>query len=345
MNVFNMKSFGSDNHSGIHPRILKAIGDANTSHVEAYGYDPYTKALQEELQKIFGCASSFVVFNGTGANVFALKNILNTYDAIIAASSAHIAVDECGAPEKHTGCKIITINTPDGKLTPDIIIPKLVWRGSEHHSQPKVISISQPTELGTLYTPEEIRALSDLAHENDMYLHVDGARLANAIAALNCDPKAISIEAGVDIMSFGGTKNGMMIGEVVMFFNDSIGERAYFERKHLTQLYSKQRFISAQFLEYLKDNLWLELASNANAMARLLASQIRRFEIIEITQKVETNAIFAIIPLALREYLLQHYVFYVWDENVGEIRWMTSFDTNKNDIQALVVLIDDWIEI
>lgn len=337
-----MRSFGSDNHSGIHPRILKAISDANVNHEEAYGYDTYTQKLNEKLHEMFGCTSSFVVFNGTGANVFALKNIVNSYDAIITASSAHICVDECGAPEKHTGCKIIAIETDNGKITPKLIAPKLLWIGSEHHSQPKVISISQPTELGTLYSPEEIKALSDLAHENGMYLHVDGARFANAVASLGCDPKDITLNAGVDVVSLGGTKNGLMIGEVVMFFDENLSKRALFERKHLTQLFSKQRFISAQFLEYLKDNLWIELASHSNSMAKLLESKIGGFKNVVITQYVDTNAVFAIISLNLREFLLQHSFFYVWDEIRGEIRLMTSFDTTEQDINRLAELIESF---
>ncbi|MFI3268692.1 MAG: low specificity L-threonine aldolase [Rikenellaceae bacterium] len=329
-----MRSFGSDNHSGIHPNILKAISEANNHHDEAYGYDTLTKKLETRLSEIFGCHSSYIVFNGTGANVFALKNMTDSYSSIIAAETAHINVDECGAPEKHTGCKISVVATPDGKLTPELAKAKIVGLGSEHHSQPKVISISQPTELGTVYSPEEIKALSDLAHENGMYLHVDGARLANAISSLNCDPKDITVNAGVDAISLGGTKNGLMIGEAVMFFNPELGGRAIFERKHLTQLYSKQRFIAAQLLEYLKDDLWLNLAKHSNSMAKLLASKVSDIDCIQITQSVDTNAVFAIVPKDLSEHLMEHYVFYVWDEFTNEVRWMTSFDTTEDDINS-----------
>lgn len=334
-----MRSFGSDNHSGVHPNILKAISEANENHEPGYGYDTYTKKLEKRAEELFGCHSSYIVFNGTGANVFALKNMTDSYSSIITASTAHINVDECGAPEKHTGCKIVTIETSDGKLTPELVSKKLTGIGSEHHSQPKVISISQPTELGTIYTAEEIKALSDLAHSYNIYLHIDGARLANAIAALNCDPKDITLNVGADVVSLGGTKNGVMIGELVMFFNPKLGERALFERKHLTQLYSKQRFIAVQLLEYLKDNLWLKLASHSNEMAKLLQSKLLDVEAVTITQKVETNAIFAIIPREMSEFLWKHYFFYVWDELTNEVRWMTSFDTTEEDVLAFTELI------
>lgn len=329
-----MRSFGSDNHSGIHPRILKAIEEANVDHARGYGDDEYTKNLERLLSDMFGCSSSFVVFNGTGANVFALKNITESFSSIIAASTAHINVDECGAPEHHTGCKIVTIETPDGKLTPELVTPKLIGFGSEHHSQPKVISISQPTELGTLYTLPEIKSLSDLAHSYNMLLHIDGARLANAIVALNCTPRELTFETGADVVSLGGTKNGMMVGEVVMFFGDKLGRRGLFERKHAMQLYSKQRFISAQLLEYLKDGLWLEMAAHSNKMAQLLKSSVENHPAVKVTHKVETNAVFAIIPEHMIDLLSQHYFFYIWDESKNEVRWMTSFDTTEDDIMA-----------
>ncbi|MFI3261612.1 MAG: beta-eliminating lyase-related protein [Rikenellaceae bacterium] len=337
-----MRSFASDNHSGIHPNILKAISEANNNHEEAYGYDPLTKKLEATLSELFGCHSSYIVFNGTGANVFALKNMTVGYNSIIAAATAHINVDECGAPEKQTGCKISTVATPDGKLTPELVKTKLVGIGSEHHSQPKVISISQPTELGTLYSIEEIKALSDLAHEHDMYLHIDGARLANAVSALGCDPKDLTLNAGVDAVSLGGTKNGLMIGEAVMFFNPELGKRALFERKNLTQLYSKQRYIAAQLLEYLKDDLWLKLANHSNSMAKLLESKIVGLENVQITQNVDTNAIFAIVPSEMSDHLLEHYHFYIWNELTNEVRWMTSFDTTEDDVNKFCELINQF---
>lgn len=333
-----MRSLGSDNHSGIHPDILNAICEANKDHALSYGEDYYTHELERSLQNIFGCTSSYVVFNGTGANVFALKSITESYNAIITAETSHINVDECGAPEKHTGCKIVTIPTTDGKLTPDLIRPKLTGFGVCHHSQPKVISIAQPTELGTLYSVDEIKALSDMAHSFGMYLYMDGARLANAIAALGCSAKQMTVDAGVDAASLGGTKNGLMIGEAVMFFG-GLAPNARFERKHAMQLSSKQRFISAQLLAYLKNDLWLKTASHSNNMAKLLEKKIKDFPIIKITQSVDSNAVFAIIPERLTDHLFKHYFFYMWDETKNEVRWMTSFDTTEDDIEAFTELI------
>lgn len=333
-----MRSFGSDNHSGIHPEIIEAIIEANDNHALGYGDDPYTKRLEQVLSDTFGCSSSYVVFNGTGANVFALKNITESFSSIIAAESAHINVDECGAPEKHTGCKIVTLKSDDGKITPEMVTPHLAHLGVEHHSQPKVISISQPTELGTLYTIEEIKALANLAHNAGLYLHIDGARLANAVAALGCTPKEMTLDAGVDVVSLGGTKNGLMIGEAVMFFNN-LGGKALFERKHLTQLYSKQRFISAQLIAYLKEDLWLRLATHSNKMAQLLKEGIDTLNDVTVTQKVETNAIFAILPEEKVKKLSEHYFFYTWDESTGEVRWMTSFDTTPEDVSHFISIL------
>lgn len=328
-----MKSFGSDNHSGIAPEILRAIAEANSEHVEAYGNDPYTQKAEEDFCKLFNRkVEVFFVFNGTGANILSLSSGMNSYNSILCASTAHINVDECGAPEKQLSAKVISIPTSNGKLTPELVKPHLHGFGFEHHSQPKFISITQATELGTLYTVDEIRALSELAHSHNMFLHMDGARIANAVVSSGVD--ITEMTSGVDVLSFGGTKNGMMCGEAVVVLNDSLGEALKYQRKQAMQLYSKMRFISAQFSEYLRDDLWLRLASNSNRMAKLLGEGVSKY--FPLTQKVEANEVFVKIPKVLYEELLKEYFFYVWDEENDEVRFVCSFDTTEEDVEALV---------
>lgn len=331
-----MISFASDNHSGIHPSILKAIEEANNGHTIAYGDDIYTQRLKDSLKHIFKCDDSFVVMNGTGANVLSLCSITNSFNSVICAKTAHINVDECGSPEKLSGCKLIQIETSDGKLTPEMIEKHISGIGFQHHSQPKVVSISQPTELGTVYSVQEIKAIAKTLHTNNMLLHIDGARLSNAIAFLGCTPDAMGRECGVDVLSLGGTKNGVMIGEIVMFFNRDLCKDAMYHRKQITQLASKMRFISAQLNAYLKDNLYIELAQKSNSTALYLSKRIREIDNVTITQKIESNAIFAIMPEGLKEHLLKRYYFYTWNETNGEIRLMTSFDTKKSDIDDFI---------
>ena len=335
-----MKSFGSDNHSGIHPSILAALAAANEGHCPAYGDDPHTERLKAELKRRFGCADSCVVFNGTGANVLALKVLTDSWNAVICAATAHIQVDECGAPEKHTGCKLLAVETPDGKLTPERVRPLLHGFGFQHHAQPRVVSISQPTELGTLYTLEEMRALADLAHAHGMYLHVDGARLANALAATGCTPEAMTRDCGADAVSLGGTKNGLMAGEAVLFFREELCGTVMYERKQMTQLASKMRFISAQLNAYLKDDLYIRLAERSNRAAAYLAERLEKIPQVRITQPVQTNAVFAVLPPAVRERLMREYCFYIWNEETGEVRWMTSFDTERTDTDAFADRIE-----
>lgn len=332
-----MISFASDNNSGIHPDILEAISKANTGHQIGYGDDPYTEALKKEFSGLFGKHIEMaLVFNGTGANVIGLQSATRSYHSIICAETAHINVDECGAPEKMTGSKLVSIPTTDGKLTPELITPLLHGFGDEHHSQPKVISITQTTEMGTVYTAEEIKELADLAHSHDMYLHLDGARIANAVAYLNTDLKTLITDTGVDFMSFGGTKNGMMMGEAVIFLNTTLAEHTKYFRKQSAQLYSKMRYHSAQFLAYLENDLWLKNAKHANQMAQLLLTGIKDIKGIKITQKVESNGIFAKVPHHLIATLQETYFFYVWDEHLNEVRWMCSFDTTKEDIEGFI---------
>lgn len=332
-----MISFGSDNHSGIHPNILAAISEANVDHDFAYGDDKISSLAKEKFNELFGReVDTFFMFNGTGTNVTILKSITNTYNSILAPATAHINVDECGAPEKHTGCKLVAIDIPNGKLTPELVKPYLTGFGFCHHSQPKVISISQTTELGTVYSKEEIKALADLAHEYDMYLHIDGARIANGVVASGCTLKELTVDAGVDAMSFGGTKNGLMIGEVAIFFNRELATHFEYERKQAMQLYSKMRFVATQFIAYLTDDLWLTLATNANMQAKYLESRLKEINFITLTQNVEANAVFAIIPKDKIEVIREKYFFYDWNENKNEIRLMCSFNTTKQHIDEFI---------
>jgi Threonine aldolase len=331
------RSFASDNNSGVHPRIMAAIIQANEGHAIGYGDDDYTRRAVALIKQHFGQkVEPFFVFNGTGANVTGLQVATKSYNGVICAETAHINVDECGAPEKFTGCKLLTLPTTNGKLTPDSVQQHIHDFGVEHHSQPKVISISQTTEMGTLYSPEEVTALATLAHKYDMLLHMDGARLSNAAAALNLPFRAFTTDCGVDFVSFGGTKNGMMYGEAVVIINPEIGADFKFIRKQGMQLASKMRYISAQFIAYLEDNFYLETASHANKMAKLLKSKLELFPQVTITQEVAANGIFAIIPHYAIEELQRDYFFYVWNEARSEVRWMTSFDTTEADIDGFI---------
>ncbi|MFZ5432032.1 MAG: threonine aldolase family protein [Bacteroidota bacterium] len=327
------KGFASDNNAGVHPEILAAMADANTGHVTGYGHDIYTEKAVELFRKEFGPDTGvYFVFNGTGANVLGLSSLTRSYHSVICAETAHIQEDECGAPEKFTGCKLLPVETRNGKITPEAIRPHLKGFDFEHHSQPKVISISQVTEMGTVYRPEEIRALADLAHSHGMYLHMDGARIANAAVALSLPFKAFTRDCGVDVLSFGGTKNGMMMGEAVLFFNPALATETKYLRKQSMQLFSKMRFVSAQFLAYFTDGLWERSARHANRMAGLLESRVREIPGITITQKVEANGVFAIVPKPVIAPLQEKFFFYVWNEQTGEVRWMTSFDTTEDEI-------------
>jgi threonine aldolase len=334
------RSFASDNNAGVHPKIMEAIVAANDGHVIAYGGDAYTaRAIKSVRNQLGKDAEVFFVFGGTGANVLGLKASTESHHAIICAETAHINVNECGAPEKFTGCKLIVIATADGKVTVDQIKPLLHEVGVEHHVQPRVISVSQATELGTVYTPRELKALANFAHDNGMFLHVDGARIANAAASLNVKLNAITSDAGVDILSFGGSKNGMMYGEAVVFFDKTLAKDFKYTRKQGAHLPSKMRFISAQFEALLANDLWRKNAEHANRMAQVLARELARVPQITITQKVETNGVMAIVPKKYVPLLQQRYFFYVWNEETSEIRLMTSFDTTEDDIADFVGLV------
>ncbi len=338
------RGFASDNNSGIHPSILAAIESANRGHEIGYGDDPYTREAEDLLKKEFGADTAiFFVLTGTGANILGLQSISRSFNSIICAETAHIQVDECGAPEKFTGSKIIPIPSADGKITPGLIEKQLHGFGFEHHAQPGVISITQSTEMGTIYTVEEIKELANLAHQNGMYLHMDGARIANAAVALGLSFREFTKEAGVDVLSFGGTKNGLMIGEAVLIFNPKLAEYSKYYRKQAAQLCSKMRFVSAQFIPYLKEEIWKANALHSNKMAILMEQSIRKIRGIEITQKVESNGVFAILPKAIIPKLQEKYFFYTWDEQKGEVRWMTSFDTREEDILGFAALLEEYM--
>ena len=339
------RSFASDNNAGVHPKVMAAIAAANDGHVIAYGDDPYTERALKKFRDRFGKdAEIYFVFGGTGANVLGLKAATQSHHAIICAATAHINVDECGAPEKFTGCKLLSVSTPDGKLRIDQIRPLLHEVGFEHHVQPRVISVAQATEMGTVYTPAELKTLSSFAHKNGMLLHVDGARIANAAASLNLNLKAITKDAGVDILSFGGAKNGMMYGEAVVFFDRNLAKDFKYTRKQGTHLPSKMRFISAQFEALLTNDLWRENAQHANHMAQLLADELRNIPQIKITQKVEANGVFALVPKKYVPLLQKKYFFYVWNEETSEVRFMTSFDTTEEDIADFVGLVKKTVK-
>lgn len=331
------RSFGSDNHSGIHPLILDAIARANAGDERSYGDDPYTEKAVQRIRKIFGDqADVYFVANGTSANVLSLQVLLQPHHAVICAETAHIHVDECGAPERYTGCKLLTCSTPDGKLRPEMLPQHLTEVGFEHHVQPKVVSISQVSELGTVYTIDEIRALADFAHAHDMYLHMDGARFANAVSSLGADPREMTVDARVDVMTFGGTKNGMMLGEAVIFFHPEMSKEFKYIRKQGMQLLSKMRFVSAQFLAYLEDDLWLQNAKAANAMAKILEKGLLEIKDCHIHYPVDANAIFLSLPREVAFQLQEEFFFYFWDQDPLEIRLMTSFMTSEEDIESFL---------
>ena len=335
------RGLASDNHAGIHPDIMNAMAAANKGHAVAYGGDPYTETAVDRFREHFGeNIEVFFVFLGTAANVLSLQAATESYHAVICADTAHIHVDECGAPERHTGCKLLSVPTLHGKLTCERIQQHLHGFGFEHHAQPRVVSITQATEMGTVYRPDEIKAIADLVHAHKMILHMDGARLANAAVHLGVDLGQLTADTGVDILSFGGTKNGMMVGEAIVFFNAALSEKFKYRRKQGMQLASKMRFIAAQFNALLSKDLWRSCAGRANDMATLLAEELQPIAEIRISQKVESNGVFAIVPPEIIAPLQAVCPFYVWNEKTSEVRWMTSFDTTEDDIHQLIAQLE-----
>lgn len=335
-----VRTFASDNNSGAHPAVLAAIAEANAGHVHAYGDDPHTRRAVEVMRAHLGeQADVFFVFNGTGANAVCLSALLRPYQAVICPATAHINTDECGAPERFTGSKLIGVATADGKLRPADITAQLGGMGVEHHVQPRVVSISQVAELGCVYTCEEIRALSDTAHAAGLLLHMDGARLANAAAALDVPIRAMTTDAGVDALSFGGTKNGMLFGEAACFLTPGLVAGGRYVRKNAGQLPSKMRFVAAQFTALYEGELWREMASHANAMAARLAEGAAAVPGVEIAQVRGANEVFARIPVEHVAPLQQVADFYEWDASPGVVRWVTSFDTTVEDVDGFVAAL------
>jgi threonine aldolase len=327
------RGFASDNNAGVSPEVFKKLIDVNTGHVIAYGDDEYTTEAVKLFKRHFGeKATPYFLFTGTASNVISIASMIKPFNSVICAETAHIQQDECGAPERFSGCKLIPVETPDGKLSPDLIKRFLTGFGFEHHAQPGIISISQSTELGTIYTVKEINKLAELAHRHNMYLHVDGARLSNAAVSLGIDFKSMTADAGVDVLSFGGTKNGLISAESVVFFNNPCIEEVKYIRKQGMQLASKMRFVAAQFIAYLEGDLWKRNAMHANAMAQKLYKEIIDIPQIHVTQKVQSNGIFCVIPEKIISKLQEEYFFYEWNEETHEVRWMTSFDTTEEDV-------------
>ena len=331
------RGFGSDNHSGISPEILEAIHKANINHALAYGDDEYCQRAEQLFREHFGDqAKVYFVFNGTGANVLNIDAMCRSHEAVVCAETAHINVDECGAPQRVVGCRLLTVDTPDGKLTPSLVEPRLHGFGFEHHSQPRAISITQSTELGTLYTIDEIKALASLAHSHNMYLHMDGARLANAAVALGCTFREMTTDCGVDCLSFGGTKNGMLMGESVVLLNPALDVDMKYRRKQMTQLCSKMRFVAAQYEAYLTTGLWRRNAEHSNRMAQLLYEALKDVPQAKVLYPVQVNSVFVQLPREVWQTLQQDYFFYDWNEARNEVRWMCSFDTTEQDISDFI---------
>lgn len=348
------RGFASDNHAGVHPEVLAAIAAANVGHAPAYGADRWTEAARECFRRHLGPdADAHPVFNGSGANLACLDAVTRPHEAAICAATAHMNVDECGAPERIAGTKLLTVATEHGKLAPEHLARWESRRGDEHFAQPRVVSISQATELGTVYTPAEVAAIAAAAHDLGMLVHVDGARLANAAASLGASLREITTDAGVDLLSFGGTKNGLLAADAVVFLRPGLGEGFEFVRKQLGQLASKLRFLSVQFEALLDGDLWLRCASHANAMARRLAGAVASVDAVEVVHPVEANAVFARLPRTAIDRLLAEWpgspAFHVWDEHLegyrpagdGEraevVRWMCAWDTEPADVDAFAV--------
>ncbi|SMF54708.1 threonine aldolase family protein [Pseudobacteriovorax antillogorgiicola] len=329
--------FGSDNHSGVHPRVLDALIAANSGHVSSYGADPFTEKAQEMVKEQFGDqAQVFFVLTGTGANVLSVQASCRSFEAVIATDAAHLYCDECGAVERMTGCRVATVPHQQGKLSPEGLLSQLKRVGDVHSSQPRLVSITQSTELGTVYQPDEIKALAEITKSRNLFLHVDGARLSNAAAALECRFADITAACGVDLVSLGGTKNGMMVGEAVVVLNPALGESFPWYRKQSMQLASKMRYISAQFSAWLEDDLWRKNALNANRMAQRLATGASQLEQVEILYPVEANEIFARLPRQWIDPLVAKYNFYEWEASLNQVRWVTSWDTQEQDVDALL---------
>lgn len=335
-----VRGFASDNYAGVHPEVLAALALANGGHQTAYGDDVYTAHLGDLVRELFGeSAEVYPVFNGTGANVVCLQALTDRWGAVICAESAHINVDECGAPERIASVKLLTVPTPDGKLTPALVDRRAHGRDDEHRAMPQVVSITQSTELGTLYTPEEIRAICEHAHSLGLAVHLDGSRLANATAALGRPVREFTTDAGVDLVSFGGTKNGALGAEAVIVLTPDRVRQMKHIRKLSMQLASKMRFVSVQLEALLADGLWLRLAGHSNAMAQRLAAGVAKIDGVEILYPVQANGVFARLDADVSRRLMERFRFYFWNEAAGEVRWMCAFDTTEADIDNFLAAL------
>jgi len=340
----NPRAFASDNNAGVHPEVLAALTAANAGHVRSYGHDALTERARELFRTHFGPrADAWFVFNGTAANVLGLGAVTRPYQAVICSDGAHIQVDECGAPERIAGCKLLPVRCPDGKLRPADLPPLLHGVGDEHRVQPRVLSLTQATELGTVYSLEELRALVAAAHGHGLLVHLDGARLANAAVSLGLPFAACTTDLGVDLLSFGGTKNGLLGAEAVVFLQGTGGEAMAYLRKQGMQLASKMRFLAAQFVALLDGDLWQRNATHANAMARRLADRVRDVPGITITQPVQANGVFARVPPVHIPALQASAYFYVWNPEQDEVRWMTAWDTTEADVDRFAAAVREIV--
>lgn len=331
------RTFASDNYAGVHPEVLAALTEADGGHQTSYGDDAYTERLTKVLGEQLGRAVEvFPVFTGTGANVVALSAMLPPWGAAVCAASAHVHTDEGGAPEKVAGIKLLPVATPDGRLTPELLATEAWGYGFEHRAQPLAVTLTQTTELGTCYRPEQIAAVAEAAHARGMHVHVDGARIANAAATLDLPLRAFTSDVGVDVISLGGTKNGAMAAEAIVVLDPDAAHGPRYLRKTQMQLASKMRFVSAQLLALYEGDLWLRSAQHANAMAQRLAAGVRGLPGVEVVRPVESNAVFAILPRAAADQVREDFWFYDWDEATGEVRWMCAFDTTPQDVDAFV---------
>lgn len=340
-----MRTFASDNAAPAHPKVLQAIVDANAGQAVSYGDDDWTRQAVRRFREIFGANTDvYLTYNGTGANVIALASLMRPFEAVLCPQTAHLHTDECGALERFAGSKVLPIATQDGKLRPETLVPFMRTLRDEHYVQPRAVSISQSTELGGVYTLAELKALCSLAHEHGLLVHMDGTRIANATVALECSLRDGTVGTGVDVLTFGGTKNGLLFGEAILFFDARLHQdSARYVRMQAMQLASKMRYISAQFLALLTDDLWARNAQHANAMAKLLERKVAAIPGVRITRPVESNAIFATLPRAVIPKLQQECYFYVFDEALPEVRWMTSFDTTESDVLTFAELLADHV--
>jgi threonine aldolase len=339
-----VRSFASDNNAVIHPEVLEAMRRANEGHVVGYGDDPHTESAIRKFREHFGGdVEVFFVFNGTAANVLSLQALARPYHAVLCPELSHIYTDECGAPERLTGCKLIPLPAPGGKLTVETVAHAYHGIGDQHHVQPRVISITQSTEMGTVYKPDEIEALARFAHEREMFLHMDGARISNAVAAQGITLRQATRDLGVDVLSFGGTKNGLMGVEAVVFFRPELARDFLFVRKQGMQLASKMRYMSAQMEALLTNDLWKRNADHANRMARLLEQEIKKIARVKVVYPVEANGVFAQIPREAVQKIQERYFFYVWSEGESVVRWMCAFDTTEEDVRAFAEFVGEVV--